>query len=77
MKRVRISLDRARAVLAAVSEDTGVSVDDLIGDARHARVATARKEAYRRLLDVGLSYSAVARLMQRHHTTVMAGVGAI
>lgn len=39
-------LDRAHSIICRVSEETGVSVDDILGRRRTQAVARARQEAY-------------------------------
>ena len=66
----------ARAILAEVAEDTGVSVDELRGPCLKRRVTRARQEAMFRLYSTG-RYSSVhvGRILGgRVHGTVLKGI---
>src|SRR3569832_1060806 len=59
-------------VLADVSAETGVTVEDLKSPCRLPLVVDARRVAARRLRDGGLSYPAIGRALGgRHHTSAM------
>lgn len=62
-------------IVAAVADETGISVEAITGRDRHAPVAAARHEVWTRLrLEHGWSWPAIAREFGRDHTTVMHGV---
>lgn len=64
----------AAAIVETVAKEMGVTFDDIIGEARDAPIAKARMHAYLAIWEVCGNYSLTARLMQRHHSTVMHGV---
>lgn len=57
-------------MVSEVSEETGISVRDILGDGRPAPVARARQEAYARARDMGLSLCAIGSFFARDHTTI-------
>ena len=66
---------RARAILTQVALRSGYTVDDLKGPYRNENIVLARHEAYYRIrTETTLSYTAIAKIIGRDHTTIMAGV---
>lgn len=62
---------RPTDVLASVAHSFGVTVDAITGPARTKYVSSVRREACRRLVDLGLSLSEVGAMLNRDHTTVL------
>ncbi len=66
-------------LVAQIAVQRGVPVGQLCGIARTQSVSRARQEAWWRLRhhpERSYSLEEIARMFGRHHTTVMAGVGA-
>ena len=62
------------SIIERASEQTGISVDILMGWSRPQRVCYVRFAIMEALRSRGLSLGQVARLMNRHHTTVLSGL---
>lgn len=60
--------------IAQVAAEHRLSKADLTGPCRLRYVCQARWEAMRRLRDKGLPLSAIGRLLNRDHTTVLYGL---
>lgn len=65
--------ERARRLAEALSEETGVPADAILGRDRDPEVVVVRHRLWRMLLDTGMSYSAIARAVGKNHATVMYG----
>lgn len=61
----------------AVSEATGVPVPILLSRRRAGSVWAARRDLYRRLRCAGLTLVEIAVMLDRHHSTVMAGLSPV
>lgn len=61
-------------ILAAVSVETGVSVDHIMSRRRTDRISRARFQVYRRLRDLGWNLSEIGRQMGRDHSTITHGL---
>ena len=66
--------DRYRNLIKTVAKAYGFTYEDMIGRNKTHYCVVARQHCYATLLNCGLSYSAVGRLMDRDHTTVMHGI---
>lgn len=64
----------ALAVIRGVADDFGVSFERIMGNLRTKKVVIARREAYRRCREMGLSYPEIGYIMNRDHTTVLYGI---
>ena len=61
-----------RDVIAAVAKFYGVTIDELTGPRRTAKLVDARWVAAKALQNRGkLSYPAIGRMMNRDHTSIM------
>lgn len=70
-----ISGPTVQEILAEVAKKYGVTVLELVGDRRDRMIVRARQEAmWRCSKETGKSGAAIARLMRRDHTSVIAGV---
>lgn len=66
--------DRYRHIIANVARAYGFTYQDMVGRCKTYQRVVARQHCYFALVNLGLSYSAVGRLMDRDHSTVMHGV---
>lgn len=66
--------ERARALAEPIASSHLVVVDDLFGPCKYARVAAARHELFVSLFRDGFSIADVARITEKDHTTVIAGM---
>lgn len=57
-----------------LADRKGLTIELLREPRRDRRTNAARKEAMARCRRLGLSYPAIGRIFDRHHTTVMAAV---
>ena len=69
-----VSVDDALERVRAIAVEHGMTVDDLMSDRRSSPFIAARQEAMVTLVGLGMSASAVGRLMGRDHTTVLHAV---
>lgn len=51
-----------------------ITYNELMGDTHLTHVSIARKELYLALFNEGLSIAEIARRLNRHHTTIIAGL---
>jgi hypothetical protein len=62
---------RARQeILDMVCVEYGVTMEDLLGKRRMPVFVDARKDAARRLSEIGFSISRIAQILKRDHTTI-------
>ncbi|MCA1782021.1 MAG: WhiB family transcriptional regulator [Intrasporangiaceae bacterium] len=61
-------------VLQTCAVDAGVTLATLLGRGRSRHVTDARQRAMSLLRDLGMSYPAIGRVLDRDHATVHAGV---
>lgn len=66
--------DRYRHIISNVAKAYGFTYQDMVGRCKTYQRVVARQHCYFALVNLGLSYSAVGRLMDRDHSTVMHGV---
>ena len=66
--------DRYKNLINTVAKAYGFTYADMVGRNKSHYHVVARQHCYSALLNCGLSYSAVGRMMDRDHTTVMHGV---
>lgn len=62
----------AETILAEVAEAHGVTVRDIQGPMRFKENVAARRYAIARLLTIGMQFLDIARLLNRHHSTIHA-----
>ena len=67
----------ARRVADVVAEEWLVDVDALFSRERNKRIWGARRELWWRLSKEGFSASEIARLFERDHTTILAGLNRV
>lgn len=67
---------RYRAVLAEIADRRGLTIAVIVSPRRHARVVEARWEAWERGAEMGYSWSALGRMFECSHSTVLRGVRA-
>jgi hypothetical protein len=66
---------RIRAMLRAVAEGTGVTVEDMCGPSRFGAITIARQYAMWKIYTVGkVGLSDIGRAMNKDHTTVLSAV---
>lgn len=72
-RAARYSLTREQIVdmCADITTRHGVTWKDVTGSGQAAHYIRPRLEIYRRLLDLGWSYSAIGRACNRDHTTII------
>lgn len=71
---------RAARVLAlseSVAESFGVTSEEVLGRSRRWPIPDARHELMTRLWEGGMPFAAIGRLLDRDHSTVMAGVAKV
>ncbi len=68
-----------RAILRDVSEHHDVPVSDIIGPRKYRHIVRARRDAMRRVSAAKPHFSTtqIARIFNRHHTTVLHHLGRI
>lgn len=62
---------RVPAIIEETAGYFGVSVREIMGRSRSKSVASARKEAMRKVRELGFSYPEIGRMFGRDHTTVV------
>lgn len=62
---------QARDFATKIAENNHMTLDDVTGPSRHAPVVRVRWTIIRALHRQGMSLSAIARLMNRHHTSIL------
>lgn len=67
----------ADEVIRSVSASTGIPVDLIVGPSKARHIHVARKAVMARLAGMGWSCSQIGRRLNRHHTTIMYGIGQV
>lgn len=65
---------RGISIMASVAYSSGLSVGDIRGKSRASKIVSCRWDVVRTLYDKGYGLSEIARLINRHHTTVLHGL---
>lgn len=60
-----------KELVVKLAKEHGFTLSEILGRQRNARVVNARWSIMRTLRDKGLSFPKIAKLMKKHHTTVM------
>lgn len=66
-----VNHDNMRKVVLKVSEDSGVPLEDIMGDSKVPHIARARQFAMFTCIENGASSTAVGKFFNRDHTTVL------
>jgi beta-phosphoglucomutase-like phosphatase (HAD superfamily) len=70
-KNIVTPAERRRLLVDDCAKEFGLTMADLLGPARRMQVICARREAMRRLHADGMNPQAIARMMNRCHTSVL------
>lgn len=68
---------RARLYACIAAANHGTKPACVFGESRLRRDTLARREMWTRMYNDGLSVAAIARATNRHHSTVLLGLGRI
>lgn len=71
---LEIRRERVRLLAAEVAKESGIPAVDILGRGRDPEVMRARHRLWSMLRDSGLTWLVIGVLVERNHTTVMAGV---
>lgn len=71
-----MSISPIRQIIQHVANSTGFTMTDLIGLSRQRPLSHARQRAMFEAHTAGHLYTAIARVMKRHHSTILYGVSA-
>lgn len=63
--------NRQKLMVLPVLEDHDVMWADVVRVSRLAKLVNARRDVYRELFEMGMSFSQIGRVCQRDHTTIM------
>lgn len=66
--------DRTLSILAPVAESHGIDLPTLLSRNGRKLHQPARQAAYLRLRDIGWSYTKIARLFSRDHSTICCAI---
>ncbi|HVH46901.1 MAG TPA: helix-turn-helix domain-containing protein [Labilithrix sp.] len=69
-----IRRERARVLAEALSKETGIPVEGIMGRSHDPEIVPVRHRLWLMLRETGLSFPAIASAVDRDHTTVRAGV---
>ncbi len=73
---IRAPHDAIAAIVAEVSEATGISATDIMGTRKWAQISAARQMVYYIAHRNGMSLPEIGRAFGRDHTTVLHGINA-
>lgn len=65
-----------RDIYKSVAKEAGLTLAEMSKNRRLPHIVAARREAWRRAHEAGMSFSDIGRQTGKHHTTVMDGVRA-
>ena len=72
--RLIVSRQEAFAIVTRVAHESGVAIDDLLGEGSARAVCHARQRVYLEIRRAGASYRRIGLLMQRSHAAILHGV---
>lgn len=66
--------ERVRLLAATLAAETGIPVSDILGSSKEAAIVAVRHRLWSMLRETGLSLPALAAVLGRNHTTILAGI---
>jgi chromosomal replication initiation ATPase DnaA len=72
--RAIVSRQEAFAIVTRIASESGVAIDDLLGEGSARAFCQARQRVYLEIRRAGASYRRIGLLMQRSHAAILHGV---